>query len=129
MGRYATIAPDLVLATEVLGAWGSSQTPFFLLPYVSLRGFPAGQYLGQSVLQGQGELRWQAADGIGLVTFAGAGAAMPQGWEPGAASRAWSGGIGARYRISEPDRLNVGVDLAYGSTDDVALYFRIGEAF
>jgi hypothetical protein len=31
--------------------------------------------------------------------------------------------------VSRADRMNVGLDAAYGSSDDVTVYFRLGEAF
>jgi len=127
--RYRLVDDDLVLAAELRAAQATQDAPFFMLPFVSFRGFPAGQYLGESVLQVQGELRWQTTDELGLVTFAGGGGAMADAWVPGTTNWAWGAGAGARYLISEPDELNIGVDLAYGSTGDVTAYFRVGEAF
>jgi len=49
--------------------------------------------------------------------------------DPGTGDKAYGLGVGLRYRVSEVDRMNVGLDVAYGSSDEVAVYFRIGEAF
>ncbi len=100
-----------------------------MLPFVDFRGFPAGQYLGESVVQGQAELRWGLWEDLGAVAFAGAGSAMSKAWQPDTSSRAYGVGLGVRYRVSEVDRLNIGFDVAYGSAGDTTVYFRVGEAF
>ena len=124
--RYRLIDDDLVLATELRAAQATEDAPFFMLPFVSFRGFPASQYLGESVLQVQGELRWQTTDELGLVTFAGGGGAMADAWVPNTMNWAWGAGVGARYLISKADGLNIGIDLAYGSTGEGTVYFRVG---
>ncbi len=37
-------------------------------------------------------------------------------------------GGGVRYRLSEADRMNIGLDLAFGGGTPT-IYFRLGEAF
>lgn len=127
--RYWGLSERLVLGGSVR-AWGvGDDTPFFMLPFVSIRGFPAGKYMNKSVVQGQAELRWMFRNDFGAVAFAGAGIAAPAFSDLGDGSNAYGFGGGLRYRVSDVDKLNVGLDVAYGSSDEVTVYFRIGEAF
>ena len=41
---------------------------------------------------------------------------------------AYGYGAGLRYLVSEADRMNVGFDVATDN-DELAVYFRVGEAF
>lgn len=134
--HYLEVSKDIVAAGKLRTAHAASTAPFFLYPFVQIRGFPALRFLGQNVIQGETELRWlpfRERDGflsdIGFVAFAGAGvaAADVSGWwdEP----VAYAGGFGVRYRISEKDGMNAGLDVAWGRDGESALYFRIGEAF
>jgi outer membrane protein assembly factor BamA len=127
--HYMELDDALVLAGQLRAAQTTGNAPFFMLPFINFRGFPAGQYLGESVAQGQAELRWNIWERIGAVAFGGIGSVMADAWQPHTASRGYGAGLGVRYEISEVDRLNVGLDVAYGSTGDVTYYFRIGEAF
>lgn len=126
--HYLSPAEDLVLAGEVRVARASDDAPFFMFPFIDLRGFPSGRYLNTALAQAQAELRWMPFDRFGVVAFAGAGTvasdlgSLPEGNE------AYSYGGGLRYRLSEADRMNIGVDLAYDG-DETTVYFRIGEAF
>ena len=97
-----------------------------MLPYLNFRGFPAGKYLNQVAVQGQAEVRCMFGKELGAVAFAGSGRDFDQ---LGDGSQGYGLGAGLRYRISEADKMNIGLDVAYGSDDEVAVYFRIGEAF
>jgi hypothetical protein len=127
--RYKRLDERLVLALDGRLAEAGGSAPFFLLPFVSFRGFPAGRYLGESVVQAQGELRFLVRDRLGVVAFVGAGIAADSLSRLGEGSEAYGLGAGLRYQVSRADRMNVGLDAAYGSSDDVTVYFRLGEAF
>jgi outer membrane protein assembly factor BamA len=126
---YRKLAEPLVLAGEARVATVGENTPFFMLSTVNLRGFPRGQYMNRTVTQVQAELRWEAWRRFGAVFFGGTGVATRSLDEWGDADRAYGYGAGVRYRVSEVDKMNVGLDVATGSTDDFTVYFRIGEAF
>lgn len=85
--------------------------------------------MNRTATQIQGELRWETWRRIGAVFFAGAGVASRRLDDWGDADHAHGYGAGPRYRLSEVDRMNIGLDVASGSTDNFAVYFRIGEAF
>jgi hypothetical protein len=100
-----------------------------MLPYISLRGLPAGLFLAPDVVQAQAELRWLIADRVGVVGFGGGGAAFGDYLGVGGSSYAAAGGVGVRYRVSQVDKMNIGFDVAVGTDANVSVYFSIGEAF
>jgi len=126
---YLTLRPRLVLASNLRLASTGNEAPFFALPFLSLRGFPGGKYLGQDVWQAQGELRWRVYGPVGLVGFLGAGQAAQSVSDFGSSKLLYAGGAGIRYEVSEAERITVGFDYAYASDGGSAVYFRIGEAF
>jgi outer membrane protein assembly factor BamA len=126
---YATLLPGLVLASNVRIAAVGNSAPFFALPFLSLRGFPGGRYLGQDVWQAQAELRWQIYGPVGLVGYLGAGQAAQSVSDFGSSKLLYSGGTGLRYQVSQEERISVGLDYALASDGRSAVYFRIGEAF
>lgn len=127
--HFRELAGSLVLAAEARIAVVGNNAPFFMLSTVNLRGFPTGQYMNRTATQIQGEMRWETWRRIGAVFFAGAGVASRRLDDWGDADHAHGYGAGLRYRLSEVDRMNIGLDVASGSTDNFAVYFRIGEAF
>jgi outer membrane protein assembly factor BamA len=127
--HYWSFADGFVLAAQARAARAGEGAPFFMLPYLNFRGFPAGKYLDQVAVQGQAELRWMFGKDLGAVAFAGSGRVADDFDQLGDGSQGYGLGAGLRYRISEADEMNIGLDVAYGSDDEVAVYFRIGEAF
>ena len=127
--QYAKLTDTLVLAAQVRGAIVGDNTPFFMLSTIDLRGVPLTRYLNQMVTQVQGELRWEAWRRLGAVAFAGTGVVAEGFSDLREGDAAYGYGVGLRYRVSEVDRLNAGLDVARGSADELVVYFRIGEAF
>jgi len=103
-------------------------TPFFLLPYVMLRGVPAMRYPGERVASGEAELRWQLDDRWSLVAFGGAGQARTEKRSATFSSSVASGGVGFRYLLASKFGLNVGVDIAH-SPGTTAIYLQVGNAW
>jgi outer membrane protein assembly factor BamA len=126
---YLELTPNLVLAGQARVAAASGNPPFFALPYITLRGFPAGKYLNDVTWQAQAELRWRVIWRIGVVAFAGVGQTAPNLDAFTDSKVLYSGGAGLRFIASESERVNLGIDYARASDGDSALYFRIGEAF
>lgn len=110
-------------------AWSSPGTPFFLRPYVQLRGVPAVRYQGDQAASLELEARWQFSARWSLVPFAGVGAtrldrsaALTDG--QGIAS----GGLGLRYELARKFGLHAGLDLAH-SPGTTVVYLQIGNAW
>jgi outer membrane protein assembly factor BamA len=128
-GQYWTFSDDVVLAAQARFAHAGKEAPFFMFPFLNFRGFPAGKYLNRTAVQGQTELRWSFWKGLGAVGFAGAGVVSESFADLGDGSKGYGFGAGLRYRVSDADQMNIGLDVSYGSDDEVAVYFKIGEAF
>ncbi len=127
--HYMELTPDLVLAGQGRVAGAAGDAPFFALPYITLRGFPGGKYLNDTVWQAQAELRWRVVWRIGVVAFAGVGQTAPNLGAFRDSDLLYSGGAGLRFVASESERVNLGIDYARASDGESAFYFRIGEAF
>lgn len=108
--------------------WASDGTPFFLLPYVMLRGVPAMRYAGEDAASVEAELRWRVRDRWSLVAFGGHGWTRTRGDRLEVAQDVASGGAGFRYEIARRFGLHVGLDLAR-SADTTAFYIVVGNAW
>ncbi len=125
---YATLNPGWVAVFQAQADFSHGDVPFYALPYINLRGFPAGRYIAQNAASLQTELRWTFANRWGALAFVGAGKVADDIRDYGDSETIGSYGLGVRFMASVEDRINLGIDLASGP-DDTAIYFRIGEAF
>ncbi len=111
-------------------AWSSDDTPFFLRPYVALRGVPAMRYQGDQMASTEIEARWQFHGRWSVLAFGGAGKTWSRA-NRGSASFTQdvaSGGAGFRYEIASKFGLNVGIDIAH-SPGTTAFYLVVGNAW
>ena len=124
----------LPLASNVtVGANGnyersSAGTPFFLRPYVQLRGVPAVRYQGDRAVSGEAELRWQFDGRWSVLAFGGAGATRTDRRDDVLRQNVGSGGFGLRYELARKFGLNAGIDVAH-SPGTTAIYFVVGNAW
>ena len=102
--------------------------PFFLEPFVRIRGIPALRYQGSTVVTGEAEARWDFHPRISAVAFLGAGRAADGFSELSDASNRVAGGIGIRYLLARLMGLRLGVDVARGP-EDWAFYLTVGHAW
>lgn len=123
---YFGFSEDLVLAVNGRAAGASEDTPFFLKPSVSLRGYSSGEVLNDNILQGQAELRWMMNSTFGVVAFMGVGASGKSLTSYDDSGLSY--GAGVRYRFSQIDKSNIGFDFAKAG-DNFSVYFTVGEAF
>ena len=106
----------------------SDGAPFFVRPFIALRGIPAMRYPGNKVIQSEIEARWQFYGRWSVVAFGGVGQARI---DEGPAQRdktAGGGGVGFRYELARKFGLHAGVDVARGP-EDTAVYLQIGSAW
>ena len=106
----------------------SGDTPFYMQPYVYMRGVPAMRYLGEKVAQVEAEVFWRVWDRTSLVGFAGAGAAAGQIGDMNKDSTVAAAGVGVRYEIARKYGLHMGLDAAW-SRDGPAIYIQVGSAW
>ncbi len=90
--------------------------PFYMKPYVDMRGIPALRYQGENTALVEVEERYDigSAGRWSVVGFGGLGKGFDKFSEFNDMPLAWSYGVGGRYLISRILKLRVGVDVAMG---------------
>jgi hypothetical protein len=78
----------------------SDGAPFYLRPFVVLRGVQAMRYQGERAAEVEVELRWQAHPRFSVVGFAGAGVARTDAALADRDKTVTSGGGGFRYLLA-----------------------------
>jgi len=102
----------------------SSETPFYALPFITLRGIPALRYQGNNVITIETEWRWKLVNRWSLVGFVGAGDAMETYADFGKEIKV-AGGTGFRYLLARQYGLQAGIDIARGP-EQWAWQFTVG---
>ncbi|MFO1311099.1 MAG: glyceraldehyde-3-phosphate dehydrogenase [Burkholderiales bacterium] len=125
---WVPAAERVTLGARGLYAWSSDGTPFFLRPFVQLRGVPAMRYQGDQAASLEVEARWQVYGRWSVVGFGGAGTTRTDGPFFTATQNVGSGGAGFRYEIASRFGLHVGIDVAH-SPGTNAFYFVVGNAW
>ena len=103
-------------------------TPFYLLPYVDLRGLPALKYTGKHVASGELEGRFNVYGRWSAVAFGGLGVVSDKASDLLSADAVGTKGAGFRYLIAERYGIHMGLDYARGP-DDYAIYIIVGNAW
>jgi hypothetical protein len=116
-----------------LGARGTVKTstdgaPFFMKPFVSLRGVQAVKYQGEEAADFEAELRYQWRPSISVIGFGGAGVARTDNESTDSREEVFSGGGGFRYLMDRKNGVHVGLDVAAGP-DDPIFYVVFGSAW
>ena len=122
---FRPLSPSLYFAIRGAGKDSSDGTPFYLRPYVSLRGVPALRYQGEQAAEVEAELRWQFHPRFSLVGFGGGGIARSSLTGREQEQSVGAGGVGFRYLIARTYGLHMGLDVAMGP-DDPAIYVVFG---
>jgi hypothetical protein len=126
--QFIPLHPVLHLGVRGDAAASSDNAPFYLRPFISLRGAPAMRYQGEEVAQIEAELRWQFWNRFSLVGFAGGGAAWNDFGRFQDTQTVVTHGVGFRYEVSRKYGIHVGMDVAFGP-DETAVYVQIGSAW
>ena len=111
---------------DATAAFGDA--PFYLHPYISLRGVPVMRYQGEEIAQFETELRWQFWGRLSLLGFGGVGSAWNDFEHVESPQSVFSGGTGIRYELARRFGLHMGVDVAF-SRDTTAFYVQVGSAW
>lgn len=102
--------------------------PFYLLPFVDMRGIPSARYQGMADALTEAELRWDFFKRWSVVGFGGTGKAFDQWNEFSDAELVYTYGTGFRYLIAKQFGLRMGVDVARGP-EQWAYYITFGSAW
>jgi hypothetical protein len=122
---FRPLSRSLYFGIRGAGKTSSDGTPFYLRPYVSLRGVPALRYQGEQEAELEAELRWQFHPRFSLVGFGGGGIATSDMAGRKRDQRVGAGGVGFRYLVARTYGLHMGLDVATGP-DDPVLYVVFG---
>jgi len=126
--QFVPLSSTLFLEVRAEGAASFGNEPFYLRPFINLRGAPTLRYQGEEVAQIEIELRWQFWKRFSLVGFLGGGAAWNNLERFNSTQAIMTGGAGFRYEIARAYGLHAGLDIARGP-DDTAVYIQIGSAW
>lgn len=126
---YHSLANPLVLAWDINGCSKSGQIPLWDACRLALRGFSGTDYLSKRSLYAQAEIRWRFYKRWGMVAFAGAGRVYDSLGESGEDETIPSYGVGLRFMVHEPQRINVRLDYARSDKGNDAIYLSVTEAF
>jgi outer membrane protein assembly factor BamA len=119
---------DVTLGARGNYAWSSDGTPFFLRPFVQLRGVPAMRYQGDQMASIEVEARWQFMGRWSVVAFGGAGTTRTTRQTFVATQNVGSGGVGFRYELASKFGMHTGIDVAH-SPGTTAVYLVVGNAW
>jgi len=103
--------------------WGDP--PFYMLPYINMRGIPTARYQGRIITLAETELRWDFTSRFSAVAFGGGGKAVMDWDGYGDSDFHLTGGAGGRYLMARKLRLRVGIDIAHGP-EEWAYYMVFG---
>ena len=126
--HYRPLSWSLFFSVRGAGRSSSDGTPFYLRPYVSLRGVEVLRYQGEKAAEVEAELRWQVHPRFSLVGFAGAGIARSDIAQQDRETTVTAGGAGFRYMLARKHGLHMGMDIAFGP-DDPIFYVVFGSAW
>jgi hypothetical protein len=104
------------------------EVPFYLVPFVSMRGVAMMRYQGRKVGQLETEVRWQFWKRVSAVGFGGVGAARNEFGGESRTRTVGAGGAGLRYELARKFGIHAGIDVAFGP-DEPAIYFQTGSAW
>jgi outer membrane protein assembly factor BamA len=126
--QFVPLIPRLFLGVRAEAAASFGNEPFYLRPFITLRGTPVLRYQGEETAQIETELRWQFWKRFSLIGFVGGGAAWNNFENFDSAQSIVTGGAGFRYEIAREYGIHLGLDLAFGP-ENTAVYVQIGSAW
>lgn len=125
---YWPVRKDLVLAGRVDGRAARGQVPFYMQPFIDMRGIPAARYQDRNTAVVEAEVRWNFTPRWAAVGFMGAGRAWGRSTSFDDAGSAVSKGVGVRYLLARKLGLWVGLDYARGP-ESSTYYIQVGSAW
>jgi hypothetical protein len=111
---YKSLSKKFVLGLRFDGQQSLGNAPFYMLPYIDMRGIPIEKYQGNADVLAEFETRWDVVERWSAVAFGGTGKAFDEWSEFKNSAWIFSYGAGFRYLIARKFKLRVGVDVAHG---------------
>jgi hypothetical protein len=125
---YLPLAPRLVGGARIEIQQVFGDLPFYLLPYIDLRGIPIMRYQGNAFSLIEGEVRWDCTRRWSVVGFAGSGKAFDSWGQFSESSWRSTGGAGFRYLLARLFKVRIGIDVARGP-EQWTYYLILGSAW
>ncbi|MBO9572357.1 MAG: hypothetical protein J7497_09140 [Chitinophagaceae bacterium] len=122
---YKTISRKVTGGLRVDGQQAFGDVPFYLKPYISLRGIPINRYQGNADILTELEMRYDFVRRWSIMLYGGTGKAFDSWSDFGSTDLIYSYGTGFRYLLARKFKLRVGVDIARGP-EDWAYYIVFG---
>ncbi|MGB5459356.1 hypothetical protein [Eudoraea sp.] len=130
---FKAISPDHVFAFNFYIESVIGDTPFYRLPAIGgpsrMRGFFSGRYRDNFYGMMQLEYRQYVWKKFGMVAFGGLGNVSENILTYNFSTMKYSGGIGLRYLFNKKEKINLRMDIGFGSDGSRGIYFGIQEAF
>jgi outer membrane protein assembly factor BamA len=126
--QYFQLNQNLFLGFRGDVAASFGDEPFYLRPFINMRGVPIMRYQGDEIAQIESELRWQFWKRFSVVGFVGGGAAWNNLDHFDNTQSVVSGGTGFRYELARKYGIHAGLDVAF-SRNTTAIYVQIGSAW
>jgi hypothetical protein len=125
---YWPVMKDVIVGGRLDARSVSGRTPFYMLPFIDLRGIPAARYQDDHTAVAETEVRWNVTPRWALIGFVGAGSAWGSKTSFSEGAEAVGRGVGFRYQIASKLGLWVGLDCAKGPEGGV-YYIQVGNAW
>jgi hypothetical protein len=125
---YWPVAPMLVLGGRADARSSGGVVPFYLLPFIEMRGVPLMRLQDKSTALVETEVRWNLDPRWAVVGFMGAGRAWGTRTSFSEGTGTVTKGAGVRYLLARRLGMYVGVDAAR-STQDHGWYIQVGSAW
>jgi len=126
--QYFSLTETQTLAIKGAISDVDGDPPFYMLSTLQMRGFATGRYLDNTSASLHAEWRYKFAERWGVNVFAESGKIGDSLDHLINSNAVDSFGLGLRWQPIASKKLNLGVDVAQ-SSDDSAVYLRVGEAF
>jgi hypothetical protein len=125
MYAYTPFSQKLTGGLRIDGQQTFQNPPFFMYPYIDMRGIPSNRYSGKADILTEGEFRWDFYKRWSIMFYGGVGKAFDEWSDFGSADLAYSYGTGFRYLIARKFKLRMGIDIAHGP-EEFAYYIVFG---
>ena len=103
--------------------------PFYMRPYVDIRGIPAMRYQGDYVVTAETELRWDVTPRWSLIGFLGAGWTADDSLSNLSDSETYPAvGFGFRYLVARVFNMRAGLDFGFSEAGN-SFYITTGSAW
>jgi hypothetical protein len=123
---YAKLGRHIVGGWRLDGQQAIGDAPFYLLPYIDMRGIPAARYQGKADILTEFEGRFDITSRWSLMAFTGLGKAFNNWNDFGSADWVYSYGTGFRYYMAREFKLRMGLDIAKGPPGCWGYYIVVG---